>query len=602
MKTPPDNHGRIKVFSTVRILLRTSFQASWTTASIVLISAVLVGSTPLALAWAAEEVINGLLRRGSITSGLIAVFITVVILFGSQWIEIVEQTKLEERTDHLLEARLMATMGMMNRLDVFESSETQERLHTFLTRPKHMVGSIGLVVTTVTLLVRLATMTFIFTRISWWLGSIPLLILFPALGGLAVQREFSSMLKKIAPSMRQARLLMEDSITSDCAREQRIFDQGSVLRSKQIELLKKADRIQILSRARTIIIIFGSWAVFSAALVGAVDLSLESGLRFTSTNVVIFSLLLIMLVGQAETTTGLLGSMGSQAGYFEPLVLLQREANRQASALSKFKDHSSPAIKNLERGISLRGVSYTPLGGTRKILDGISVDLPFGATVAIVGPNGAGKTTLVKLLLGLYRPTEGAILVDGRTLDSFPSGSWTTGTTVSFQDYAKFEFTLADDISIGDLPRESSQEDLDRAMEIVGAVDLPIKIGWNTPLGTSQLGGQKLSEGQWQKLAVARASLARDPLFLALDEPTASLDAESEAELYGRFFDVASALADRTGGITLVVSHRFTTVRQANLIIVLDDGMIDSVGTHEELMESCAWYRQVVEHQVSGYE
>ena len=259
-----------------------------------------------------------------------------------------------------------------------------------------------------------------------------------------------------------------------------------------------------------------------------------------------------------------------------------------------------PAV--LRRGITLREVSfgYPPDGGL--VLDGVDVHLPAGAAVALVGENGAGKTTLVKLLTGMYQPTAGQVLLDGVPLADLDLAAWRERTAAAFQDFVRFELLAAEAIGVGDLPRISQPAALESALERADATAVAASLpeGLDTRLGRSFTGGQELSGGQWQRLALARGMMRDLPLLLILDEPTASLDAITEAALFERYLS-ARQLASRSGAITLLVSHRFSTVRMADLIVVLDQGRVAASGDHASLIRAGGLYAELYELQARAY-
>jgi ATP-binding cassette subfamily B protein len=259
-----------------------------------------------------------------------------------------------------------------------------------------------------------------------------------------------------------------------------------------------------------------------------------------------------------------------------------------------------PAV--LRRGITLREVSfgYPPDGGL--VLDGVDVHLPAGAAVALVGENGAGKTTLVKLLTGMYQPTAGQVLLDGVPLADLDLAAWRERTAAAFQDFVRFELLAAEAVGVGDLPRISQPAALESALERADATAVAASLpeGLDTRLGRSFTGGQELSGGQWQRLALARGMMRDLPLLLILDEPTASLDAITEAALFERYLS-ARQLASRSGAITLLVSHRFSTVRMADLIVVLDQGRVAASGDHASLIRAGGLYAELYELQARAY-
>ena len=222
-----------------------------------------------------------------------------------------------------------------------------------------------------------------------------------------------------------------------------------------------------------------------------------------------------------------------------------------------------------------------------------------GSVVAVVGENGAGKSTLVKLLCRLYRPDSGRILVDDSDLASISPLLWRERLAGAFQDFFRFEFLARHTVGLGHLPELRDLPAVMRAVERGGAEDVVQRLpaGLETQLGATWPEGAELSFGQWQKLALARGFMRESPLVLVLDEPTAALDAETEHALFERF----AAAARGNGRITVLVSHRFSTVRMADFIVVLDGARVAETGTHEELMARAGQYAELYGIQAAAY-
>jgi ATP-binding cassette subfamily B protein len=338
------------------------------------------------------------------------------------------------------------------------------------------------------------------------------------------------------------------------------------------------------------------WAIFGLAYVGAI-VFVSSYLRAPASAV-----LLVLAAG--ARLSGYIGATVGEIGFLRGFWMdgSRRLAWLEDYAASVAAAGDLPVPAALQRGIRFDHVSFAYPGTSRVVLDDVSLLLPAGAVVAIVGENGAGKTTLVKLLAKMYEPSSGAILADDTPLARLPAGDWRGRLAGAFQDFFRFEFRAGHTIGLGDVPRMDHEPSVMAAVDRAGATDVLGKLpaGLDTQLGPTWPGGAELSFGQWQKLALARGFMRDQPLLLILDEPTAALDAETEHALFERY---AAAARDGSAGgrITVLVSHRFSTVRMADLIVVLDGSRLVEVGSHEELMAKGGQYAELYGIQAAAY-
>jgi len=255
-----------------------------------------------------------------------------------------------------------------------------------------------------------------------------------------------------------------------------------------------------------------------------------------------------------------------------------------------------PTPRPIMRGFEFQNVSFAYPGTDRRVLDGFNFILRPGERVALIGENGQGKTTIVKLITRLYDPTEGRVLLDNIDLREYDLADLHAEIGVIFQDFMRYEMTARENIAVGRVELEHAQEEIDYAAEKSLASEVVAKLsdGYDQMLGRRFDGGVDLSGGEWQKFALARAYL-RDAQLLILDDPTASLDARSELEVFGRFAELT------TGKMALLISHRFSTVRMADRIVVLEGGRLVEEGSHDKLLALGGRYAGMFEMQAASY-
>jgi len=281
------------------------------------------------------------------------------------------------------------------------------------------------------------------------------------------------------------------------------------------------------------------------------------------------------------------------------------EDNLYLSNLTEYLEHEVPeqsgnlhAGSRPEDGIRFESVSFFYPGSDVPALDNVSLHITPGESLAIVGENGSGKTTLIKLLTRLYTPTQGQILLEGLPLQEWDIDTLRRKIGVIFQDFARYQLIVGENIGIGDSDNLASESEIEiaakKGMADEFVRDLPS--GYKTQLGTWFKDGKELSGGQWQKVALSRAFMRSKADILILDEPTAAIDAKAEADIFAHF---AELTANR---ISIIISHRFSTVRRADHIIVLEKSKIMEQGSHEELLELGGQYATLFKLQAEGYQ
>jgi len=403
-------------------------------------------------------------------------------------------------------------------------------------------------------------------------------------------------MEKTAQPNRLARHLFTLATTAGPAKEVRVARLGGALVNQRRQAWEFGHRPVARVRWRSALWHTLAWAFFGLAYVGAV-VFVSSVLRASAGSV-----LLVLAAG--ARLSAYIGATVSEMGFLRGFWAdgSRRLAWLEDYAASFVASADLPAPIAIRRGIRLEHVSFAYPGTSRVVLDDINLSLPPNAVIAIVGENGAGKTTLVKLLSKMYEPTSGAIFVDDVPLARVRADHWRERVAGAFQDFFRFEFLARQTVGLGDVPRVDDEPAVVTAIGRAGADDVVTKLtaGLHTQLGPTWPGGVDVSFGQWQKLALARGFMRDRPLLLVLDEPTAALDAETEHALFERYATAAHA-AGGDGRITILVSHRFSTVRMADLIVVMDGTHVVEMGTHEALIARRGQYSELYGIQAAAY-
>ena len=399
-----------------------------------------------------------------------------------------------------------------------------------------------------------------------------------------------------AAAHRLARHLFQLATTAPPGKEVRVTRIGSKLVEQRRDAWERGYAPVATARRQTAVWQSLAWAIFGVAYVAAV-VFVASVLRATPGQV-----LLVLAAG--ARLSAYIGATAGEIGFLRGIWLdgSIRLAWLEDYAASMVANANAAAPERLEQGIRFEHVSFAYPGTDRLVLEDVDISFQPGAVVAIVGENGAGKTTLVKLLCGLYPPTGGRILVDGTDLARILPDQWRSRLSGAFQDFFRFEFRARHTVGLGDLPHLDDAPFIERAVDRAGADDVVARLsaGLETQLGPTWPDGVEISFGQWQKLALARGFMRAGPLILALDEPTAALDAETEHALFERY--AAAARSGATSGtVTILVSHRFSTVRMADFIVVLEGSRVAESGSHEQLMARRGRYAELYGIQAAAY-
>ena len=400
--------------------------------------------------------------------------------------------------------------------------------------------------------------------------------------------------ERAAPFYRLARHLFATATTAPPAKEVRLTGIGDRLMRERRAAWQSGHGPIAAARWGSMTWHTLAWAIFAAGYVGSV-VFVAAGLHASAGAV-----LLVLAAGArlSAYVGATVGELGFLRGFW--VYGARRLAWLEDYAASLAPTAELPAPERLERGIRFEHVSFAYPGTDRLALEDVSLDLPAGSVVAVVGENGAGKSTLVKLIAKMYEPTSGQILIDDVPLTRITAETWRTKMAGAFQDFFRFEFRARHSVGVGDVPRLDDEPAVMTAVARAGATEVISQLGagLDTQLGPTWPSGVEVSFGQWQRVALARGFMRDRPLVLVLDEPTAALDAETEQALFERYADAANT-AD--GRITILVSHRFSTVRMASLIVVLQGARVAEVGSHDELLARGRQYAELYGIQAAAY-
>jgi ATP-binding cassette subfamily B protein len=399
-----------------------------------------------------------------------------------------------------------------------------------------------------------------------------------------------------APSERLSRHLFTTATTAPPGKEVRVTGIGPRLARDRRTAWERWYAQVSTARWQSAVWHTLAWALFGLAYVGGI-VFVAKGLHAPPQDV-----LLVLAAG--SRLSAYIGATVGEIGFLRGIWMdgSRRLAWLEDYAASLVARADLPVPDRIESGIEFDDVSFAYPGTDRLVLEHVSFKLPPNAVVAVVGENGAGKTTLVKLLSKFYEPTSGRILVEGQELARMPADQWRARLAGAYQDFFRFEFRARQTVGVGDVPRLDDGPAVATAVDRAGADDVIAHLtsGLETQLGPTWPEGVEVSFGQWQKLALARGFMRDGPLVLVLDEPTAALDAETEHALFERYAAGARRDAD-DGRITILVSHRFSTVRMADLIVVLDGARVVEVGGHEDLMAKGGQYAELYGIQAAAY-
>jgi ATP-binding cassette subfamily B protein len=553
---------------------------------------------PLGYKLLADGALDG--NTGELVEGVAV----VAVLLGLAWVLVgVGTTEAMALSDRIAVYRTRRMIELISDVPTLEHLERPDYLaqveqlnsgrRQLASAPRQILSNVSMVARIIVLLVLLGS-------VSPWLLLIPLTAAPPLIADRIAKKITKKSEDDMAADRRLAGMVFDISAAPWAAGELRSYGLAPRLKSLHASLTGSLNG-RVAREARKVLAVQSSgWLLYAAGLMGAIAFVADraaDGLISLGTVLMAVSLIRRSRAQLASTASASAGMISTLATADRLLWLEDHHATAVASA------GTGKAPGRLSSAITIRDLSFAYPGTERMVLSALNLTFPAGATVAIVGENGSGKSTLVKLLLGMYKPTSGAILIDDVPLASIAHDSWRERCTAAFQDFARFSLPAVESVGVADLPEVSSEPLALAALDRAGAAGLDAQLpdGLSTYIGGPYTGGHNLSGGQWQKLALGRAMRAPDPLLVVLDEPTASLDANAEQALFDRYTEAAAGYAAASGTITLLVSHRFATVRMADLIVYLEEGHATEAGTHDELVAGGGRYAELFTLQASAY-
>jgi ATP-binding cassette, subfamily B, bacterial len=395
-----------------------------------------------------------------------------------------------------------------------------------------------------------------------------------------------------SPETRQQHYLETLLAREDYAKEVQLYQLGSMLLQRYRDIFA-----QLYVEDRDLTIKKGAWGyllglVSTAAFYGAYAWMVLEAIagRITLGELTMY----VLVFSQGQATFAM--TLTAIGGMYEDNLYLANLYEFLEQPIPQSQGKITQGI--VPDGIWLDRVSFTYPGSDRAVLKDISLHLPPGEKLAIVGENGSGKTTLIKLLTRLYTPTSGRIFLDGVDLNDWDIDVLRRRIGVIFQNFVQYQFTVGENVGVGDVAHLDDRAEWETAAEKGMAapfIDL-LPQGFDTQLGKWFKGGQELSGGQWQKIALSRAFMRSEADILILDEPTAAMDAEAEMKIFDRFHALTQ---DR---LVILISHRFSTVRMADKIVVMADGEIIEQGSHDRLLQAGGRYARLFKLQAAGYQ
>jgi ATP-binding cassette subfamily B protein len=602
--TPPSRHFR-DVFRYSRRALELVWSTSRRLALIFAVLTLVAGVLPAAVAWIGKLIVDGVVTAIDLHQQTGTADTTYVLLFVAAEAGVVALIAGAQRGIATCQALLRALMGQRINLMILEKALTLQLAHfedsefyDKLTRARREASTrpLSLVTRTFGLVqngISLISYAVLLVQFSPWTV---LILLAGGIPEFLAEAKFSGdkfrLFRWRSPETRMQMYLETVLAREDYVKEVKLFRLGPKLLQRYRDIFAKLfaeDRRLTLRRDSWgfALGLFGTAAFYGAyawvalsAINGAISLGQMT--------------MYLMLFKQGQSAVS--ASLSAISGMYEDNLYL--------SNLYEYLEQPVPAAVGALRqgprpgdGVRFEGVSFSYPGSEEPALQQVSLHLRPGDSLALVGENGSGKTTLIKLLTRLYQPASGRILLDGLDLQQWDGDTLRARIGVIFQDFGRYQLLVGENIGAGDMNHFEDRKRWGRAAEMGMAKEFIDKLPqqYDTQLGKWFKGGRELSGGQWQKVALARAFMRTEADLLVLDEPTATMDAAAEATIFEHFRELSR------GKMTILISHRFSTVRMADQIVVIDKGRIVERGSHAELMQQGGQYAYLFSLQAEGY-
>ncbi len=569
------------------------------------------GVAPLGVAYAGKRIVDGVVahsREATLRWVLVELAVVVTLALVQRGLGLV-RTLLGARLGIDINVTILRKALGLD-LQFFEDPDFYDKLtrarREASSRPISLVSeSFGLVQSAVTL----AGYAALLVRFSGWAVLALALATVPA---TVAEMRYSKLAFRVrnwrSPESRKVLYLEYVLANDEHAKEVKLFGLGPTLLERYERLSEgfyEEDRRLFVRRAvwTQLLSLVGTAAFYGAYAAMA---AMAAAGKLTLGNMTMYVIAFRQGQQAFQSALGGIGSIYEHNLYMSNLweyLRIADDGETARSSAKRAKDVAdgpgrAPLARHGGAGIRFEDVGFRYPGKDAWAVRHVNLDIPPGDSVALVGENGAGKTTLVKLMTRLYEPTEGRIVIDGRDLRDWPAEELRKRYGVLFQDFNQYQLKVRENVGFGSVEHADDEPRVARATERGGATEVVAGLpgGLDAPLGRWFQSGSELSGGQWQKIALARAFMREDADILVLDEPTAALDAEAEHAVFERFRELAE------GRTTIVISHRFPTVRMARQIVVLDHGTIVETGTHDELVARGGKYARMFALQAQGYQ